>query len=206
MKDYKDLVNVFRDPRSVSLDYWREIAKIERTIPRYSNRHNWYERTANFVSTYLREHTIEGEKINIAGLWTITLELNKMDDHEHFHEGKGQAYADFYDFLSQEKTELKSADSLEEGLSTYCGLNLPYNSDQMILYCRDTNTYYIVMKKLAEINVVYNSYINSNGISYIYYPAMLPDIIDIPREMPFTKEEENYILADLPAYTYIPRN
>lgn len=194
---YPILIEAFKAPKAFPIEFWKKVAYIERNIPKYNNKYIWWERVINFCNTYLLEHAVNGKTVTIAGLWTITLELNTYDNHETFHEGRGKGFADFYFEPTRERGDLKIVDSLQAGLERYAKMPLPYNSDYLLFYCLDTARYFMVMPELATIELNnYGKYKN-----FIYYEVKLP----VPELLSYKKpvEDDTEILADLPEYTYI---
>lgn len=204
---YIELISAFKQPETKDIEFWKKVARIERSIPRYNNKFTWWERTINFINTYIVERAVEGQSVSIAGLWDIILDLNIKDDHETFHSGIGRGYTDFYYEPLGEKTELKIVDNIESGLNKYCNDPiLPHNADSVLFYCLETCEYYLSMKPFDSIEHEYYTYKNYLNDPIIYYKVNLPKPNLLSYIKPVSYLEEQEILEDLPNYEYIKNN
>lgn len=198
---YTDLLMAFTGQTQVDVEFWKKVARIERSIPRYNNKYTWWERAINFCNTYIAEHTVENKSVTIAGLWNIKLQLNRYDDHSTFHSGCGKGLTDFYFMPTGEKTDLKIVPNIGYGLQKYATLPLSHNSDSLLFYCTESSKYYMLMPTLASVEL--NNYYTYDNDRFIYYEVNLPQPKLLSYIKPVSDLEEIDILAGLPDYRYI---
>lgn len=153
---YDDLGTYLANPSNTSLETWRKLYVLERSIkPRFGHRYTWVERLKMFYNTFIREMALD-KKATYNGKKLYILRGNK--DHPTNHDklvyGHGQWGADFYfydDNLSGEepwqkmvKVEMKHGDTdVTAEIKKYANDEFLYKAKYLILAMAD-GSYYMV--------------------------------------------------------------
>lgn len=97
---YETLGKYLAAPNNISLEIWRKLYVLERSIPpRFGNNYTWVERLKVFYNTYVRETAIAGNA-TYKGKKIYFIRGNKDNptNHDKLVYGSGKWGADFYFF------------------------------------------------------------------------------------------------------------
>ena len=154
--NYEDLGNYLANPSSVSLEIWRKLYVLERSIPpRFGNKYTWVARLKMFYNTFIRESAIAG-KASYKGkkLYWVKGNADNPTNHDKLVYGKGKWGPDFYfydDSLPGDKpwqkmvkVEMKhGAATLDSEIKKYAGNKCLYNAKYLIIAMSDGYYYTI---------------------------------------------------------------
>lgn len=153
---YEDLGNYLSSPNSITLEIWRKLYVLERSIPpRFGNKYTWVERLKMFYNTFIRESAIAG-KASYKGkkLYWVKGNADNPTNHDKLVYGKGKWGPDFYfydDSLPGDrpwqkmvKVEMKhGSNNLDSEIKKHANDNFLYGAKYLLL-AMDDGSYYTI--------------------------------------------------------------
>ena len=153
--DQEFLTQMLLNPSEYSLDFWRRLYVLERSIPpRFGDAYTWFDRLKIFANTYQRENAVD-KKAKYQGntLYLVHGNVNARTNHDKLVYGQGKWGSDFYfydnslsgsNWQKMVKVEMKyGKSSLDEEIKKYRNNKFTYDA-KLILFAM-SNGYYIMV-------------------------------------------------------------